>query len=131
MISALCADFFNGLVDHFEQIAFSQTPGFNSVATEQTIAYTNVQVTGGLGELPMRVAPDRSNLSKLDPLVAQGIYIPSPGLVHALSTQDFDEHEFNIKQIDRAFNHGASQSDTKLRANKTTPLHNTNDRYEA
>jgi hypothetical protein len=60
----------------------------------------------------MRPAPDRSNLAKLDPLVAQGLYIPSRGLVEALSSQDFDRHEFNISHIDRAFNHGASQSDT-------------------
>jgi hypothetical protein len=95
-----------------EQVAYSNTPGYISTSRDDSIPYTNIDVTGGLGELPMRPAPDRSNLSKLDPLVAQGIYLPSPGLVHALSTQDFDEHEFNIKQIDRAFNHGASQSDT-------------------
>jgi len=95
-----------------QQVAYSQTPGYASIAYQDAIPYTNVAVTGGLGELPLRPAPDRSNLSKLDPLVAQGIYIPSRGLVEELQSVDFDDHEFNIKHIDRAFNHGASQNDT-------------------
>jgi len=95
-----------------QQIAVSGTPGYISSGYAETIPYTNIEVTGGLGELPLRPAPDRSNLLKLDPLVAQGLYIPSRGMVEALQTIDFDDHEFNISQIDRAFNHGASQSDT-------------------
>ena len=107
---------FGALLKNTNFIAQITTAGssdpYDSQSFKETIAYTNIAVTGGLGELPMRVAPDRSNLSKLDPLKAQGLYVPSRGLVNALATQDFDDHEFNIEKIDRAFNHGASQNDT-------------------
>jgi hypothetical protein len=76
------------------------------------VPYTNLRVSGGGGESPMRVAPDRSNLLEPVPGLAQGLYIPSRGLIDALASQDFDQHEFNISEIDRAFNRGASQSDT-------------------
>jgi len=61
-----------------EQIAYSDTLGYNSVAFQSTIAYTNVEMTGGLGELPMRPAPDLSSLAEPDPLVAQGLDYPFP-----------------------------------------------------
>ncbi|MBW2267819.1 MAG: hypothetical protein JRH16_04520 [Deltaproteobacteria bacterium] len=78
------------------------------------IPFTNVRVTGGGGELPMRVAPDWSNLAALtDGFDAQGLYIPSYGLLkYAAGGGDFDDHQFNFTETDRAFNHGASQSDT-------------------
>ena len=51
---------------------------YDSQAFQSTIAYTNIEVTGGLGELPMRPAPDLSNLTVSDLLVAQGLDYPFP-----------------------------------------------------
>ena len=78
------------------------------------IPFTNVRVTGGGGELPLRAAPDLSNLfTGSGPFDAQGLFIPSPGLLrYANNGGDFDYHEFNHTETDRAFNHGAAQQDT-------------------
>jgi hypothetical protein len=81
-----------------------------------TIPYTNVAVTGGSGELPMRAAPDDSNVNEregLQRLEARGLYLPSPGLVKALKTVEYwDSNQFNFNQLERSFNRGASQSET-------------------
>ena len=79
------------------------------------IPFTNVRVTGGSGELPMRPAPDRSNLfADFDSMHAQGLYIPSPGLLGYMGGGgDFDKHDFNIDETERTWNRGASQQDNK------------------
>jgi hypothetical protein len=95
-----------------------QTPFVDNITVNatssagNTIPYTNVAVRGGSGELPMRPAPDLSNLSSLDLGVAQGLYLPSSGLLQELRTHDLDDHEFNFSQFDRSFNRGQSQSET-------------------
>jgi hypothetical protein len=61
-----------------QQIAVSDTPGYNSICYPGAIPYTNIAVTGGQGELPMRVAPDWSNLSEPDLLAGQGLDYPFP-----------------------------------------------------
>ncbi|MGI9591711.1 MAG: DUF1302 family protein, partial [Myxococcota bacterium] len=76
------------------------------------IPYTNIQVSGGEGELPMRPAPEVSNLLGLDQRVAQGLYFPSPGFLRSLDSIDYDPHRFNISQVDRSLNRGASQRQT-------------------
>ncbi|MBW2667440.1 MAG: hypothetical protein JRE13_14210, partial [Deltaproteobacteria bacterium] len=79
------------------------------------IPFTNVRVTGGGGELPLRPAPDVSNLSAdFDRMHAQGLYIPSPGLLNYMADGgDFDKHDFNIDETERTWNRGASQQDNK------------------
>jgi hypothetical protein len=79
------------------------------------IPFSNIRVTGGKGELPLRPAPDRSNLfADFDPRYAQGLYVPSPGLLAYMeSGGDFDNHHFNIDQSDRKWNRGQSQRDNK------------------
>jgi hypothetical protein len=80
------------------------------------IPLRNVLIAGGAGELPLRPAPDLSVLdSGANPelLFAQGIYYPSAGLRHALMTQDFDDHQFDVGENRRAWNRGASQDQTK------------------
>ncbi len=78
--------------------------------------FTNRQIAGGSGELPLRPAPD---LSVLDTevnaalLSAQGVYYPSQGYIQALQTVDFNDPGFNINETDRAFNRGQSQQDNK------------------
>ena len=67
-------------------------------------------LVGGRGELPMRVAPDLSNLLSGDPEAgAQGLYLPSPGFRKALEEMDFDDPKFNINENERSWNRGASQ----------------------
>jgi len=79
------------------------------------IPFTNVRVTGGSGELPLRPAPDRSSrFAEFDSMRAQGLYIPSPGLLSYMADGgDFDKHDFNIDETERAWNRGASQQDNK------------------
>ena len=48
-----------------------------------------------------------------DEQVAQGLYLPSSNLRRALLEQDFDHHEFNFRQAERAWNRGQSQQETK------------------
>jgi hypothetical protein len=71
---------------------------------------------GGAGELPLRSAPDLSNLtpSSGNPglLRAQGLYYPSPGLVEELSSGRLDPLDFNYSQLERSFNRGQSQDQT-------------------
>ena len=74
---------------------------------------TNIAATGGVVELPARPAPDKGNLAEWDPQVAQGLYIPSSNLRRALMEQDFDSHEFNFREAERAWNRGQSQQETK------------------
>jgi len=54
-----------------------------------------------------------SNLAEFDEQVAQGLYLPSSNLRRALQEQDFDSHEFNFRQAERAWNRGQSQQETK------------------
>jgi hypothetical protein len=75
--------------------------------------FQNIRATGGVGELPARPSPDRSYLEEWDPQIAQGLYIPSQALREALLEQDFDSHEFNFRQAERAWNRGQSQQETK------------------
>jgi len=42
---------------------------------------------------------------------ARGLFVPSPPLREALANGGFDEYPFNISEMDRAFNRGASQQD--------------------
>jgi hypothetical protein len=78
------------------------------------IPFTNVRVTGGTGELPLRPAPDISNLvDDFDPRIAQGLYIPSQGLIRHFEDGDFDSLDMNYRESELAWNRGASQQDTK------------------
>jgi hypothetical protein len=69
--------------------------------------------TGGAGELPMRPAPDLSNLAS-NPgfLQAKGIYYPSRGLRNELASGDLDSIDFNFTEGERAWNRGQSQQQT-------------------
>jgi len=104
--------------------SFAQRQYSGQIHSAGCIPFTNIRVTGGRGELPMRVAPDRSNLfeqfdprlasqGRFDPRIAQGLYIPSPGLIRYIDSVDFDNHHFNITESERAWNRGASQEDNK------------------
>jgi hypothetical protein len=79
------------------------------------IPFTNIRVTGGFGELPLRPAPDRSNLyADFDLRYAQGLYIPSPGLLKYMNDGgDWDKSGFNINEKRRTWNRGYSQEDNK------------------
>lgn len=98
---------------HIDQLE-GQVVGSSVNSRRGCIPFTNVRVQGGGGELPLRVAPDISNLlSGRGDFQAQGLYIPSPGLIrYAANGGDFDRHEFNITETERALNIGASQRDT-------------------
>jgi len=92
------------------------------------------KMTGGKGETPFRPAPDLPNLgsrliardstgaivdlgviqnqnSKLTE--AQGLYIPSKGLIRTLDSGRLDSLQFNFDQVDRSFNRGQSQENNK------------------
>jgi hypothetical protein len=75
----------------------------------------NIRNEGGRGELPLRPAPDLSNLTAFQTAAAQGIFYPSPGLQQALAEAggSFDRNFFNFTQSERAWNRGQSQSYTK------------------
>jgi len=77
--------------------------------------FQNVRVTGGQGELPLRPAPDRSNLYEdFDLRYAQGLYVPSPGLLKYINDGgDWDKSGFNISEWHRSWNRGFSQEDNK------------------
>jgi hypothetical protein len=78
--------------------------------------YTNRQIRGGTGELPMRPAADlsfRDTTVNSDIGAAQGVYYPSAGFRQALATTDFNNPYFNIDETDRSFNRGSSQNDNK------------------
>jgi hypothetical protein len=79
------------------------------------LSFQNIRVTGGAGELPMRPAPDRSNLfAEFDPLYAQGLYVPSPGLLGYINSGgDWDNHGYNVDETNRAWNRGQAQEDNK------------------
>jgi len=104
----------DAFIDQLTSARTSQGPVVGRVARSGCIPFTNVRVTGGDGELPMRVAPDFSNLSEPFEIGrAQGLYYPSYALLDYLEGGgEFDPHEFNISQIDRSFNRGASQRET-------------------
>ncbi len=77
---------------------------------------TNIRITGGAGELPMRPAPDISNLDRTtnrDLQLAQGLYLPSVGLRRELSQGNLNDIDFNFTQSERALNRGQSQQDDK------------------
>jgi hypothetical protein len=92
--------------------AYKQTFGGFS-QTNGVFPLTNVRAVGGVVELPARPGPDKSNLEAFDEQVAQGLYLPSSNLRRALLEQDFDSHEFNYRQAERAWNRGQSQQETK------------------
>ncbi len=74
----------------------------------------NLRVIGGTGELPLRPAPFVSaSAGGFDPTVAQGLYIPSAGLIQYFNEGDFDSLDMNFRESERAWNRGASQQDTK------------------
>src|SRR5262245_14317660 len=75
----------------------------------------NIRNTGGRGELPLRPAPDRSNLEPFQTAVAQGLYYPSQGLLAKLAEAGgaFDNAFFNFRQAERAWNRGYAQYYTK------------------
>ena len=56
----------------------------------------NIANAGGRGELPMRPAPDISNLASFQKAAAQGIYYPSQGLVQSLHAAGgaYDSYNF-------------------------------------
>jgi hypothetical protein len=83
--------------------------------TGRTFTLPSVQrITGGRGESPFRPAPDVSNLeADQGLLVAQGVYIPSQGLLRELRRDDLDGLDLNFDQVQRSFNRGASQQQTK------------------
>ena len=75
----------------------------------------NIRYVGGTGEAPFRPAPDLPALAPANPglLRAQGLYVPSVGLRHALRSGDLDSLDFEFSESERAFNRGASQQRTK------------------
>jgi hypothetical protein len=75
----------------------------------------NIANSGGRGELPMRPAPDLSNLSAFQTAAAQGVFYPSEGLRRALDDVGgaFDNAFFNFSQSDLAWNRGYAQHYTK------------------
>jgi hypothetical protein len=78
------------------------------------LPFVNTRVTGGTGELPLRPAPSVSSVNlDWDPTVAQGLYIPSAGLIKYLNEGDFDSLDMNFRESERAWNRGASQQDLK------------------
>ncbi|MCH8890050.1 MAG: hypothetical protein IH827_03060 [Myxococcales bacterium] len=78
------------------------------------IPFTNVRVTGGTSELPLRPAPDESHLATgIGPGTAQGLYVPSQGLIRFYENSDFDSLEMNFDESELSWNRGASQQDTK------------------
>jgi hypothetical protein len=90
-------------------------PGSTDTATGAVYTTPSVQqITGGRGEAPFRPAPDVSNLEAGQSLlVAQGAYIPSPGLQRELRRERLDSLDFNFTQTERSWNRGASQQRTK------------------
>src|SRR5262245_56458742 len=80
-----------------------------------TVRGLNIANSGGRGELPLRPAPDISNLGAFQTAAAQGIFYPSQGLRQALAEVggDFDNHFYNFRQAERAWNRGYSQYYTK------------------
>jgi Protein of unknown function (DUF1302) len=90
-------------------------PGATDSASGQVVTSASVQrIGGGVGENPFRPAPDVSNLEAgQSKRVAQGVYLPSRGLLRELSRNVFDDPDFNFDQVDRSFNRGAAQQRTK------------------
>jgi len=71
-------------------------------------------IPNGRGERPFRPAPFYSNLFRgLQHDEAQGLYLPSPGLVRAVKSGDLDGIDQNFGQQELAWNRGASQQDEK------------------
>jgi hypothetical protein len=67
----------------------------------------------GEGALPYRPAPFYPSTDQHAPRnEAQGLYYPSPGLVHALEHDHLGSIEQNFSQNDLAWNHGYSQQET-------------------
>jgi hypothetical protein len=80
--------------------------------------FSNSLLTGGMGELPLRPAPDRSNRDlSFDPDLqkAQGLYLPSAGLRRALVARNLDSHGTSLSETQRAWNHGQSQDFKELK----------------
>ncbi|RIL07476.1 MAG: hypothetical protein DCC71_02840 [Proteobacteria bacterium] len=77
--------------------------------------YTNGPIIPtGVRELPYRVAPfHRADERGLDPEDAQGLYLPSAGLVRELKSGKLDSIDQNFGQQELAWNHGASQQDER------------------
>ena len=96
-------------------------PGSSQAATQEAlgvqpgcIPFTNVRVTGGTSELPLRPAPDASHLAKnAGRETAQGLYIPSQGLIRFYENSDFDSLDMNFDESELSWNRGASQQNTK------------------
>jgi len=96
-------------------------PGTNKAAIQEALGiepgcvpFTNVRVTGGTSELPLRPAPDVSHLAKVTGARdAQGLYVPSQGLIRFYENSNFDSLDINFDESDLAWNRGASQQDTK------------------
>jgi hypothetical protein len=83
---------------------------------EGCIPFTNIRVTGGDGELPLRAAPDLGNLVAGRGLDAQGLFMPSLGTSRVLENGKLDDHEFNCSETDRAWNRcGARRKTYELR----------------
>ncbi|MEE2679571.1 MAG: DUF1302 family protein, partial [Myxococcota bacterium] len=98
-----------------DQLASSGVAGNTLIRNARygCIPLTNVRVTGGDGELPMRVAPDFSNLSNTEFGRSQGLYLPSYGFLDYIeSGGSINDHQFNISEIDRSFNRGYAQRET-------------------
>jgi len=107
-------EFANVRVAFVDQYQYVNTTGGPPFPPGQVFSFPN---PGGLGELPLRPAPDLSNLSPKsanpDRLLAQGLYIPSPGLQRELAAGDLDGLGFNYTQAERSWNRGQSQDQTK------------------
>jgi hypothetical protein len=96
-------------------------PGSSQAAIQEArgiqpgcVPFTNVRVTGGTSELPLRPAPDVSHLVKhVGPSTAQGLYVPSQGLMRFYENSDFDSLDLNFDESELSWNRGASQQRTK------------------
>ncbi|MBW2577939.1 MAG: hypothetical protein JRE38_07705, partial [Deltaproteobacteria bacterium] len=96
-------------------------PGSSQAAIQEArgiqpgcVPFTNVRVTGGTSELPLRPAPDVSHLVKhVGRSTAQGLYVPSQGLMRFYENSDFDSLDLNFDESELSWNRGASQQRTK------------------
>jgi hypothetical protein len=69
--------------------------------------------SGGAGALPFRPAPLVSNTSVAPKDQARGVYYPNANLARLNRDGDFDELQMNFSEAELAWNHGASQDQTK------------------
>jgi hypothetical protein len=89
-----------------------RTPGTGDEPIDD--ATDTAVIPTGRNQLPYRPAPFWANSVRgLDLTQAQGLYVPSHGLVRELQKGTLDSIDQNFGQQELAWNHGASQQDEK------------------